>query len=260
MSLEVVVLGGSAAWPNPGQGCSSYLVRSRSTSIVVDCGPDTLHVLRQYTDYSTVDAIIITHCHADHILDLVPFRYGLTYGPQRPEGRLGLWLPPGGRKRLNMLGDAFSGQNEPYGSFWDEVFSPAEYAPDSSLSIGDLTVSFAATQHYIDCFAVRIGDAIGRSVTYTSDTGSIAPLAELVRGANVLVAEATLELHGEGPEADRGHITAEEAGQLAAAGEVDTLVLTHLWSERPAREVVDAAARHYTGTIEIAMPGLRIEA
>ena len=127
MSLELIVLGGSAAWPNPGQGCSSYLVCGGSAQLLIDCGPDTLLELRRQADFTTVDAIVISHCHADHILDLVPYRYGLVYGPTRPERRVPLWLPPGGRARMKLLADAFAGQDEPPEAFWDAAFELLEY-------------------------------------------------------------------------------------------------------------------------------------
>src|SRR5690606_14660438 len=94
-------------WPNPGQGCSSYLVRHESSDIVIDCGPDTLQELRKHADMTQLDGIVISHLHSDHMIELVAYRYGLHYGPGRAanvgERPIPLWVPPGGVDLLDSL-------------------------------------------------------------------------------------------------------------------------------------------------------------
>jgi ribonuclease BN (tRNA processing enzyme) len=258
--VSLTVLGGSAAWPNPGQGCSAYLVQDGATAILLDCGPNTLLELRKHVDYTKLDAIVISHCHSDHFLDLVPYRYGLLYGPDRPTGQIPIWLPPGGRERMELLGNAFDGQGEPHDSFWDGAFALDEYDPAEGLAIGNLQITFAPTQHFIPCFAMRVEDANQRTLFYSSDTGSVQPLLNLVNGVEVVIAEATLEDHGNRPEAERGHMTPEDAGRLAAAAGAHTLVVTHLWSERPDNVVERKVAEVFDGRIVIAKPGIRVDA
>lgn len=259
MALSLTVLGGSAAWPNPGQGCSAYLVTDGTTNVLLDCGPNTLLELRKHVDYTALDAIVISHCHADHILDLVPYRYGLAYGPTRSNRKIPVWLPPGGRDRMEMLGGAFDGQGEPHRSFWEPAFDLSEFDPPSGLTINRLRITFAATQHYIPCFAMRVETPDNRSVFYSSDSGSVQPLLNLVEGVEVVVAEATLERHDH-PEEKRGHMTPEEAGKLARAASAHTLIVTHLWSERPDDIVSRTAAEHFDGRILIAKPGMCVDA
>lgn len=260
MMLTLTVLGGSAAWPNPGQGCSAYLVGDGETSVLLDCGPNTLLELRKHVDYASLDAIVISHCHSDHILDLVPYRYGLIYGPGGAGRRIPVWLPPGGRERMEMLGNAFDGQGEPHQSFWEPAFDLQEYDPEAGLTVGGLSIAFAPTQHFIPCFAMRVEEPNSGAVFYSSDTGSIQPLLGLVDGSEVVIAEATLEQHDERPETQRGHMTPADAGRLAAAAGAHTLIVTHLWSERPDNVVERTAAEHFDGRILIAKPGLRIDA
>jgi ribonuclease BN (tRNA processing enzyme) len=259
MPLTLTVLGGSAAWPNPGQGCSAYLVSDGPTTVLLDCGPNTLLELRKHVDYATLDAIVISHCHSDHILDLVPYRYGLIYGPTTTRRKIPVWLPPGGHERMEMLGGAFSGQGEPHLSFWEPAFDLEEYDPASGLTIGDLCISFAATQHYIPCFAMRVEGPDSRTLLYSSDTGSVQPLLGIAQGAEVVVAEATLEHDDDRPEAARGHMTPVDAGRLAAAAGAHTLVVTHLWSERPDNVVERTAAEHFNGRVLIAKPGMCVD-
>ncbi len=82
--------------PRPGSACSSYLVQTENAAVLLDLGSGALGKLQLAIDYARLDAIVISHMHADHFLDLVPLRYGLKYGePPRAE-RIPLWLPPGG--------------------------------------------------------------------------------------------------------------------------------------------------------------------
>lgn len=79
--MRLTVLGGSAAGPNPGQGCSGDLVQSGPTGVVLDPGPGTLPELQKHVDYREIDAVVLTHLHADHWLDVVAPRFALTYNP-----------------------------------------------------------------------------------------------------------------------------------------------------------------------------------
>ncbi|RIK42192.1 MAG: MBL fold metallo-hydrolase [Chloroflexi bacterium] len=256
--MQLTVLGGAAAWPNPGQGCSSYLVSDAETRLVLDCGPDTLHVLRRVTEYRDVSAIVISHCHSDHMLDLVPYRYGLVYGPQPPARRIPLWMPPGGKRVLERLADALNA-GEPTPSFWDTAFDVREYDPSTSLEIGNLRLSFQQTQHYILCFACRLAGSGGRTLFYSADAGRVEPLIPLAHGCNVALVEATVDCHPDIPLESRGHITPDEAGSLAKLSGAEMLVLTHLWSERQERDVIAEARAQFDGPIAIAKPGMVVD-
>jgi ribonuclease BN (tRNA processing enzyme) len=258
MKLELTVLGGAAAWPNPGQGCSSYLTSIDETKLLLDCGPDTLLELRRHTRLDAIDAVIISHCHSDHILDLIALRYALVYSRESNERRLPLWMPPGGTAVIRALGEIVGSQGEKTGDFWDEVFDVREYAPSDELKIGSSTVRFAPTQHFIECFAIAVGSPEDATIVYGADTGGINELSKFARNADILISEATADSHeGVDPEA-RGHLTPEEAGRWASASSVSRLLLTHLWHERDDREVVRRAATEYEGPIDVAKPGLKL--
>jgi ribonuclease BN (tRNA processing enzyme) len=259
MSMRLTVIGGAAAWPNAGQACSAYLLQSGEQSILIDCGSGALQELRKHIDYTTLGAIVISHCHSDHILDLVAYRYGLIYGAKMPDRRLPLWLPPGGIERLIMLGNAFDGQGERFDSFWSPVFELREYDPASSVTVGPMTMTFAPTQHFIECYAMRIEDGDGGAVAYSADTGSVDSLQPLFDHAQVGIVEATVERHGETPPEQRGHLTPEDAGRLARTAHVKTLVLTHLWQERPSSDVIRNARSEFDGETLVATPGLTID-
>jgi ribonuclease BN (tRNA processing enzyme) len=258
MTLRLTVMGGGAAWPNPGQGCSSYLIRSAATTLLLDCGPDTLLELRRHVSLETISAIIISHCHADHILDLVTLRYALVYGMERPGAPIPIWLPPGGVAVLQALGDILGSQGERVDDFWGAAFRLSEYDPDEALDIEGLSVSFARTQHFTPCHAMRLSAPGGPSIVYGADLGRVEHLIEFAAHAGLLVAEATANDNSNVPLEQRGHLTPEDAGRWARLSNVNRLLLSHLWFERPAEQVVARAAGEFPGTIDVATRGLTL--
>ena len=232
--MQLTVLGGSAAAPNPGDACAGYLLTNEDTALLLDCGSGVVSRLRQHANARDLSSVIISHFHSDHTLDLVALRYTLRYAPgSRPETPVPLHLPPGGRAFLDRLAEAFQDGNEADQTFWDEVLAPREYDPDASLTVGSLTLRFARMPHYIPVWAIRVEErATGRALTYSADTGPQGPLAEFAAGSDLLLCEATLlqQAPGQSPE-EYGHLTAAEAGTIAAAAGVGRLVLTHLVAE-----------------------------
>lgn len=224
--MRLTVLGGAAASPNPGQGCSSYLVESKSVRVLLDCGSDTLSVLRSVTDYRSIEAIIISHVHSDHTLDLVPYRYGLKYAPDGPSRQIPLWMPPGGKHFLGSLAEAFGTNAEEVQSFFD-VFAIQEYDPNWPVEIGPFAIRFQRTRHFIPCWAMRL-EMDGKSLVYLTDTGPDEALIDFSRDADLLICEGT---HINPPPEPVGHLTAREAGEIAAAAGARKLLLTHLWAE-----------------------------
>lgn len=258
--MQIVCLGGAAAWPNPGQGCSSYLVRDGTTSLLLDCGSNTLQEYRKHASLQEIDGIVISHPHSDHVLDLVAYRYALVYAHAEATGDssnapIPIWLPPGGISRIRALGEALSGQGEAGSTFWEPVFELCEYDPLQHLTIGTVEVRFHETQHFTPCYAMRLSGSGEADLLYGADTGSIDLLIDFSAGAGLLIAEATMRDEWAGNPDEQGHISPADAGHWAAAAGVDSLVLTHLWCERPDSEVLRLAANEYSGPIAIAKPG-----
>ncbi|HYL26513.1 MAG TPA: MBL fold metallo-hydrolase, partial [Candidatus Nitrosotalea sp.] len=118
--------------PRPGEPCSCYLVRSNESAVLLDLGSGAFAKLELAIEYGSLDAILISHMHADHFFDLVPFRYALKYGHLSFVRRVPLWLPPGGRTALDALRKAVS--NDAPEDFFDDVFAVREYDPGEALA------------------------------------------------------------------------------------------------------------------------------
>src|SRR5918999_1571030 len=89
--MRLTLLGKSPSWQDADGACSGYLIQEDGTSMVVDCGNGVFGKLRKYCDYTAVDAVVISHIHADHWLDLIPFSYALTYAPRQQPVPVDRW-------------------------------------------------------------------------------------------------------------------------------------------------------------------------
>jgi ribonuclease BN (tRNA processing enzyme) len=237
-------------------GCAGLLVQTDHTRLVLDLGPGTLQELRRHTDFRRLDAVIVSHMHVDHVLDLLALRHALAYNPLPAPAPVPIWLPPGGADLLAQATAPFDACDEP-GRFAATV-TVAEYDPARPLTIGDAVITFAPAVHYIPAWAIRVQATAGRALGYTGDTGPAAALAGFFAGVDVLVAEATLLDPGARPSDVWGSLTAAEAGELAVAAGPDTLVLTHMWEELGLAAYRARAAAVFSGRIEMAMPGLTL--
>jgi len=255
--MNLTVLGSGAAGANSGSGCTSFLARAGSTNVLVDSGSGAVGELKRWIDVRSLDAILISHMHLDHILDLVTLRAAYRYAPEPFEGRIPLWLPPGGREILDGLAAPLDlDHHSPL--FFDQVYEVEEYNPIDSLHVGQIGIDFAPTQHPMPAWAMRIACAgSDRAIGYTSDTGPITNLGRFFDGVDALVCEATFLTSDVSP-MDRSHLTAAEAGRLATTCHAKRLVLTHFWEELGTEQILAAAASAFDGPVELAWPGLEL--
>jgi ribonuclease BN (tRNA processing enzyme) len=249
--MRLRTVGSSPSVPRPGRACSCYLVRTREAAVIFDLGSGALGNLQLTIDYSQIDAVVVSHMHADHFIDVIPLRYGLTYAPLRRKDRMPIWLPPGGSAILRKLCSVFV--REGRGDFLDEVFTLREYDPSEPLEINDLRLTFSPTVHYIEAYSIR-GVCGASSVTYSGDTAPCASVVEHARGCSLFLCEATLGLATE--EGERGHSSAREAGEMARKAGVHRLALTHYGSAHAPGELVDAARSTFAGPVAVVDDGV----
>jgi len=205
--------------------------------------------LRRHAEFDRLAAIVISHMHADHFLDVIPLRYALLYGRACGDRKLPLYLPPGGERMLFRLCEAFA--DEGAGDFLSTVFDVHTYDPTRSLRIGDGVLTFAQTTHYIPAFAMRYEQRSGQSITYSADTAPDRHVIELARGTDLFLCEATL-LAGAREHGIRGHSSAREAAEMAHHAGAGCLCLTHYGENATASDLDESARTVFGGEVIVA--------
>lgn len=247
----MTVVGSSCSIPRPNRACSSYLFEGAGRAIVADLGTGSFAKLIAFRAAETIDAVVISHMHADHFIDLIAMRYALKYGDRTNDRRVPLYLPPGGEATLRTLVAAFA--KESHHDFIGEVFEVRAYDPKLALALGDARLRFAPTAHYVPTFAIRC-DVGAASVTYSADTAPDDGVVELARETSAFLCEATLTPEGEA-ELPRGHLSAREAGSLATRASARRLVLTHYPATADLASLHAHASATFAGEISIADDG-----
>jgi ribonuclease BN (tRNA processing enzyme) len=257
--VQITVLGKSPSWQDIDGACSGYLVQEDGYALVLDCGNGVFSKLRRFRDYVDVDAVLISHLHADHILDLVPFSYALTYAPRQQPVPVGRW--PGTDNPARPELHAPLGAGEMFRTLvgcWgpedliERAFHLHEYDGPDELKLGPLSVRFCEVPHFTRTWAVQIS-ANGRRLTYSADTAPNEQLVSFAQNSDLLLCEGTLprpERTGE-----RGHLTPREAGQLGRSAHAQRLVITHFSDELDAGWFRSEAVGGYGADVELAEEG-----
>jgi ribonuclease BN (tRNA processing enzyme) len=245
--VRLTVVGCSGSAPGPASPASCYLVEQDGFTVVLDLGNGSFGSLLALADPARVDAVYLSHLHADHCLDVVPFIVWSRYSGRGRSRPLPLYAPVGADRRLALAYDGDGGSI-------DDVFDVMAVGP-GTWELGPFAVTTARTAHPVECYAIRLS-AGGRSLVYTGDTGVSDDVVRLAAGADVLLAEAA---HPDGPDLPPAlHLTGREAGEHAAAAGVGRLLLTHIpaWVD-PGGQL--AAARAAFPATELVAPGAGYE-
>jgi len=240
--MRVTVLGSSASYPGAGRACAGHFVEAGGARVLFDCGNGTVSNLARVTDPTQLDAVFITHNHPDHYADLYALHAGLRYAPQGPLSPMPLYLPEGLWERLPCL------LSERGATDLAEAFVPMTLAAGEAVAVGALTVTPVAVEHTDPTFAL-VADADSVRLTYTSDTAPCGGVEDAARGADLLLAEATL------PEryADAApHMTARQAGELARKAGVRALALVHVWPTNDRDLMARIASDAFGATVVVA--------
>lgn len=260
--MRITVLGKSPAWQDAGGACSGYLVEEGGTSLLLDCGNGVFAKLRARIDYVDVDAVAISHLHADHFFDLVPFASALTFAPrQQPvpvppwpgtdaPARPALHAPAGAREIFARV--CAGGGMGPH--HIEDAFALREYDAADRLEVGPLRLRFCPVPHFLPTSAVEVVSAAsGGRLTFGADCAPSDALCDFGSGTDLLLLEATLPRpEREGP---RGHLTPREAGEHGRRAGARRLVLTHISDELDPDWAVAEARDAFGGDVEIAREG-----
>jgi ribonuclease BN (tRNA processing enzyme) len=259
--MRLTVLGKSPSWQDADGACSGYLIEDGETSVLLDCGNGVFSKLRRYRDYTRIDAVVLSHLHADHFLDLVPFSYALTYAPRQQPVAVDRWpgtdcpacpqliAPRGARDTFRRVVGAWGNED-----LIENAFNLCEYDPAECPTVGSLSFRFQTVPHFTETFAVCVQSANGGGrLVYGADSRPTEELVQFAHGCDLLLVEATLprpERTGE-----RGHLTPREAGEHGRDAGAKRVVITHISDELDELWAKDQAAQGFGAPVEVAREG-----
>ena len=245
------VIGAGSALPRIGYGPSGYALRVAGQAGVTlfDCGPGTVRSLAALSiDLLEVRRVVVSHFHADHILDLFALAFARHNPALGTPPRLELVGPRGLARRLDAVAEAL-GRSVAF-----EDTSLVEVEPSATprdLAVEGLQLAYVRTRHTDTSLAWRVELPSGAALTYTGDCCEVPEVADLARGSDLFVAECSFP-DGEGTS---NHLTPSSAARLARAARVRRLLLSHFYPSMDPREAQDRAAQVFSGVIELARDG-----
>lgn len=243
--MKIIPIGIWGGYPKANGATSSFLIEHEGFHCLIDCGSGVLASLQNYLPLEDLDAVVISHYHADHIADIGSLQYS----------RLIQFYLDNPAPILPIYGHVQDVENFTKLSYKERTVGVG-ISEEDVIQIGPFTVSFCRTVHPVYCLAMKftIGD---QSIVLTADTEWRDELVDFARDTDLLVSEANLyEKHiGIAP----GHMAGSEAGTLAKRSGAKQLILTHLPLHGNIEEILTAAAGEYNGAVEIAEVGKTYE-
>lgn len=248
--MQLTVLGSSGTFTGPGSLCSGYLVRTDGATILVDAGNGSTSNLQQEVALEDLDAIIISHKHADHCVDLIGLHHAVrAHGPAATG--IPLYSPPGVAELLAEL----TSREAPY--VFEESFELQTVQAGDSFTVKDVRFRLYESVHPPPTLSMRL-ESDGRVLTYSADSAGGPKLVEAARGADLFLCEATWQ--GEPLDHPAGiHLTAEGAGTVATEAGVDRLLLTHVAGHLDRQVSLEEARRTWDGPLDVAVDGMTVE-
>lgn len=251
--MRLVVIGNSGSYPGPYAAASCYLVEheheGRTWRLILDLGSGALGTLQRLTDPLGIDAVLLSHLHADHCLDLCGYYVMRKYHPTGAQPRIPVWGPEGTALRMAKAYDL----DEDPGM--TEEFDFHTFRSES-IEVGPFTISALEVAHPVPAYALRV-EAGGRVLAYSGDTGPCAALDEIARDADLYLCEASFVLGGTNP--PDLHLTGGEAGESATQAGARSLLLTHIPPWHSAAVIRAEAAATYDGPLDVSEVGRSYE-
>lgn len=246
--LKLTIVGCSGSYPGPDAPASSYLVEAehegRPWRIVIDMGNGSLGALHNVADPLAIDAVLLSHLHVDHCVDLTSYYVLRKYHPQGIQPPLPVWGPKGTARRMAR---AYGLPKKPG---MKEEFDFRRFR--GRFDLGPFRITPVPVDHPVPAFGLRI-EAGGATLAYTGDTGPTDTLTRLGRDADLMLSEASFREGDDNP--PHLHMTGADAGRAAAKAGAKRLVITHVPPWHDADAILAEATSTYDGPTELAKQG-----
>jgi len=248
--MKLTVIGCAGSFPGPDSAASCYLLEAPyeggTYRLLLDLGSGALGTLQRFADLHDIDAVALSHLHADHCHDICGFYVVSKYHPDGPMARIPVLSPSG---TSDYLAAAY-GIEDSEGMSEQFDFRPWDTA--TSQRLGPFDLRAVLVDHPVEAYAIRV-EAEGEVLVYSGDTGPTEVLADLLEGADTFLCEASFVASRENPPSL--HLTGAEAGEYATRAGVERLLITHIpaWTDRD--EVESDVKTTWGGAYELVVSG-----
>ena len=249
--MRVTVLGSSGAYPAAGGAASGYLLEHDGFRLALDFGTGAMANLQRHIPHAELDAVVLSHEHMDHCLDLYPLFIARFFASERLRA-LPLWTPPGTFDRIAALEDE-EGRTQMRG-----VFDLHEVEAGGQFEVGPFAFSTRLLPHWVPNSGMRIS-ADGAVLCYTGDTGPSEEVEVIARDADLLIIEASWQDRDLAAGKQPFHLTARQGAQHAKRAGARRTLLSHFWPGSDRTVSREQAAEAYDGELLLASEGMAVE-
>jgi ribonuclease BN (tRNA processing enzyme) len=243
--MRVTVVGCAGSFPNADSAASCYLLEAEGFRLVIDMGNGALGTLQRYLGLDQIDAIFLSHLHADHCVDLHSYRVVREWMPGGSLPPVPVYGPAGTAERIALLRGVDGDDN------MGEWLTFHEFAP-GPWEAGPFRITTTRMNHPVETFGFRVEHG-GWTAAYSADTGESEALVDLARNADLLLCEAAFLDRPDNP--PDVHLSGRQAGEHAAKANVGELVLTHLVAWYDTDDSLAEAGTSFHGRLSAAAPG-----
>jgi ribonuclease BN (tRNA processing enzyme) len=241
--VKVTVLGSAGSYPGNGRACSSYLISAGDHHLLLDCGNGSVANLLDAVDPAALDAVIISHLHPDHFVDLYGLHYALAFHPKGAR-KVDVYAPTGAQDLMTSL--LIGGAADSFVAHLPTHVAAA----GEHLELGPFAVDLFAAYHPIETLASRVA-IDGRIIAYSGDSAPTSQLVACAEDADLFICDATW-VSRDAPFPEGVHMTGTEAGMHAAEAAAERLMVTHVFPQRQPEQVAADAELVYDGVVWVA--------
>ncbi len=228
--MKLTCIGKYGPYPKANCACSCYMITYEGKNILLDMGCGALSRVFAKLDASGIDALVLSHLHADHMGDALTLRYALDAAKKlgKRDKPLPVYMPcePAAEAGLISSGKMIE----------------AIYIKDGSrFDICGMEAVFKLMPHAVPSYAVSLS-ARGKTLVYSGDTSYNEALINFAKDADLLLIEAAF-LSRNLPD-NAVHVSAAEAAKTGNAANVRKLLLTHIFPEYDENDILNEARAH----------------
>ncbi|KRN39542.1 beta-lactamase domain-containing protein [Fructilactobacillus fructivorans] len=243
IKMKLTVLGDYGGYPYNNIGTSGYLLTSDDFNLLIDCGSGVMLSLEQVIDPLKLNAVILSHYHADHIADVGVLQYYWQLHDQRYNTDvLPIYGNTADQIHYNQLDWPNSTEKEPFSA-------------DSEIEAGPFTMTFLKTIHPAPAFAIRIKErSTGKILSYTADTRYFDGLIDFVKDSDMLISDTNFF---EDVDGELWHMTSKQSGRLARLSNSKNLLISHLPQHGSHLELLKQSQKAAGKDIHVELPEIR---